>query len=652
MKNLINYLISAVIIAALISCKPVPVTESSNLPDMPMKAVYENSLDYFWSQKKVHDSRLLSDAETMDSWEHRGTYGSLSLSDEKPYKGRSSILLESPTKGEQGAGHGGNVGWSISSAFFKVDHEDWTDWNRLTFWIYPDLPGFKVLSLFTVFYNDGEDRVPGMFGRNGNHNQVLENHKWNKVYLEIAHLGREKVAGFEIRYRAQGNEPGATDHVRFFIDELHLEKVDADLFEGWNVQSGRIAYNHAGYAANFPKIAFTSENIGDKFFLKDRMSGKTVKEGVVAEQTTPAGTFRMIDFSDVKSEGEYVLEVGKLKTKPFIIGAFSDVYRNSIIKTLNHFYTQRCGFAIPGIHDACHLDWLCMHGDMSLPVHGGWHDAGDLSQGLVNTGEAAYAMMMVAEKLKQTDPALSDRLLEEAEWGVSWMLRTRFGDGFRSVWATKRMWTDGIHGTNDDVNNNASNDPHANFISAVTQAFAAKAFREKNPFLAAHALKCAIEDYAFGLESISRRMSVETVGAALNVALALFELTSDEFYKGKAFEHAAYIINCQQQDNLDSNVPLKGFFYRTPEKNVIFHYAHRSHEQDFIVGLVKLSQLFPSEAAEWKKAIRLYADFYKEICAYTAPYYMIPAGIYDITQARDEVDTEQIMSGVRLNERY
>ena len=134
--------------------------------------------------------------------------------------------------------------------------------------------------------------------------------------------------------------------------------------------------------------------------------------------------------------------------------------------------------------------------------------------------------------------------------------------------------------------------------------------------------------------------------------MALFEATSDEVYKKNAIEHANYLMKCQQQDDLDVNVPLKGFFWRTPEKESINLYVHASHEQDFVVGLVKLAQLFPSESAEWKKAIKLYADFYKEICTYTAPYDMIPCGIYDVTKTRNETDIEQIKSGIKLSERY
>ena len=647
-----NWIALLVVIALLFSCKPKEA-ECDQLPDMPMKSVYEHSLEYVWSQKKVHQSKLLSDMEAMGNWEHRG-FGALNLTNSKVYKGKSALMIESPTKGPRPPG--GGRPWGISGAFLNVNNEDWTGWNRISFWIYPDLPGFKLVSINMIFYNDGKIKIPNMSGKLGTNFQMLENQKWNKVFWEIDHLERDQVTGIVIQYRLQGNEPGSADTARYYIDEAYLEKVDADHFEGWDVQPGRIAYNHAGYANGHAKIAFTTENLGQKFYLKEKDSGKTVKEGTVSATTTPAGSFQVMDFTDVNTEGMYVLEVGKLKTEPFAIGSFLQVFRSSIIKNLNHFYTQRCGFAIPGIHDACHLDWLCTHGDLSVPIHGGWHDAGDLSQGLENTVEAAYSMMMLAEKLKKTDPVLSDRLLEEAAWGVSWVIRTRFDNGFRNVWSTKDMWTDGIIGNEDDYNSSAQNSSHANLLSTTTEAFASVALKQVNPFLASQALQCAIEDYGYGTATLKedRRMNVQTMGAALNAALALYAVTNDATYKNAAIEHADYLMACQQQENLSADVPLKGFFYRNISKSAIYHDNHKAFDQNLIVGLVKLASTFPSEskAAEWKKAIRLYADYYKEICKYTAPYYMIPAGIYDIEKSTNRQDSAQIMSGVQLNDRY
>ncbi|MDR2810382.1 MAG: glycoside hydrolase family 9 protein [Tannerellaceae bacterium] len=619
------------------------------LPSMPIRAPYENTLEYAWSQKEVKESRLLSDMETMDAWTHRG-YGSLSLSGDKPFKGQYSLLLTSPTKGEN-TPPGGRP-WGIAGAVYPVDSADWTDWNRISFRIYPDLPGFKVVSVSLVFHNEGEDKTPDSYDRNGLNYQVLENHKWNQVYWEIAHLGREKVTGVEIRYRLQGNEPGSADTARYYIDEMYLEKVDADHFEGWNVAPGQIAYNHAGYATGYPKIALTPDTEATSFRVREMASGKIVLQGAVETQTTPIGDFRVVDFGKLNTAGDYQLEVGALQTKPFRIDAFATVYRSSIIKTINHFYGQRCGYAVEGVHDACHLDWVATHQGRMVSIHGGWHDAGDLSQGLVNTAEAAYAMLSLATELKDSDPSLSERLQEEAKWGVDWMLKTRFGDGFRSVWATKDMWTDNIIGSKDDFSTEAQNSPHANLVSATTEALAAIVFKTGDSFFSNYALTSAIEDFAFGTEIEERRMNVELAGAALNAALALYQATTEESYKQAAVTYADYIVRCQQQTDLDAGVSLKGFFYRNPSKETILHYPHRSHEQDAVVGLVKISKLFPNEAAEWKQALQLYAGFYKEASAYNAPYYMLPAGIYDLTQARDDVETEQIKNGIQLNERY
>ena len=341
-----------IIVMMMLSCKPKSAVEYRDIPNMPMQAIYDNSMEYIWQQKKVLESKLLSDMETMGSWEHKG-FGSLVLSDERSYKGKYSILLESPTKGSEPVPRTGRA-WGASNTFFNVDNEDWTDYNRISFWIYPDLPGFKVVSINTIFYNDGEDKVPGV--KNGINFQNLKNQEWNKVYWEIEHLGREKVTGFVIQYRLQGNEPGATEIAKYYLDNVSLEKVEPDHYEGWNVQPKEIAYNHAGYAINFPKTAFISDASVKTFSLIDVSSNTKVLEGEIESQTTPTGVFQVADFTKHNTAGTYILEAGKLRTKPFVIDKFASVYRSSVIKTINHFYTQRCGYAIEGVHDACHLD--------------------------------------------------------------------------------------------------------------------------------------------------------------------------------------------------------------------------------------------------------------------------------------------------------
>lgn len=620
----------------------------------PISAIQENSLEYEWSQKPVLNSKDLISTESLENWIHEG-YGRIAVSGEKSLNGKASLLLESPTKGEQAMNDpkGRGVPWGISSAIIKVNDEDWSDWNRITFWVYPDLPGFQVVSLSMVFHNAGKKKVPDEYDRNGLNYMILENHKWNKVHWEIEHLGRDRVTGVELRYRLQGNDPEADDTVKYYLNEFLLEKVQPDHYEGWNVQPGQIAYNHLGYVSDMPKTALVSDLSAQHFELIHVLTNKAILRKPLAVMQNSTGTFGIMDFSEINQHGTYILKVGDLHTKPFEIGRFYEIYRSTIIKTLNHFYTQRCGYEIPGIHSVCHKDWLCIHQDKSIVINGGWHDAGDLSQVSENTAEAVYAMFNLAENFRFSDSELSALLMEEAKWGLEWVIKTRFGDGFRTIASTMDIRTDGILGTIDDAHSVARNSPHVNFLSAKTEAKAASVLRKDNPVLARYALKVAEEDWAFAVDGIQDN-SVELAGAALNAAITLFEATGNEKYKQAALRFADYIIQCQQQEDLTQDIPLKGFFYRTPEKSTILHYSHRSHEQDPMLGLVKICRLFPEEdkRSTWGNAIRLYAAYFKQIAGYTQPYFMIPAGIYDLEKARNEIEQQQIKSGFQLDDRF
>ena len=72
-------------------------TAGTNLPDMPMTSPPENALAYETAKKPVITSRLLSDMESLDDWEHIG-FGSMSLSKDRCHQGQTSLLLTSPTK--------------------------------------------------------------------------------------------------------------------------------------------------------------------------------------------------------------------------------------------------------------------------------------------------------------------------------------------------------------------------------------------------------------------------------------------------------------------------------------------------------------------------------------------------------------------------
>lgn len=109
--------------------------------------------------------------------------------------------------------------------------------------------------------------------------------------------------------------------------------------------------------------------------------------------------------------------------------------------------------------------------------------------------------MELAEALREdgTNERLYRRVLEEAKWGLDYVLKMRFGDGYRGTYSSSSIWTDGVIGTNDDITSETSRSSYTNFDAAYTEAFGAKAFEKIDPVYAAYALKIAKDDFHWGI---------------------------------------------------------------------------------------------------------------------------------------------------------
>ncbi len=617
-------------------------------PAMPLPAVEEDTLVHTWLAKPVEESRPLCDMEDISAWKHRGA-GNIQISQEHAKTGTKSLKMICKTFTDHPSENGRPPG--ACTALFKIDREDWGNYNRLSFWVYPDLPGFRTISMSVVLRNEGTFPVPDEYSRRGRNYFLLKNQQWNHVVWEIAHLSRDKVAGVEFVYRMQGNDSGATDTVQYFIDTLELQHVAPDHCEGWNVAPGRIAYSHTGYPSHGPKIAITSDEVPAEFAVINVQSGE-VQEYRVRKTQTQLGQFTVLDFSDVTEPGIYTVRAGHLKTEPFRISR--DVWTETIWKTINCFYCLRCGMEIPGIHGDCHKDWLAKHNGKTLSYNGGWHDAGDLSQGLRNTCEAAYAMFLLAEQLPHRDAALAARLLDEARWGLDWILKNRFGDGYRATWGTMDFWTDNVIGTTDDMlAERVGNDAYHNFHAVTAEAIAFRLLRQDAPDLAARSLKCAREDWQFAIEQL-RRPNLQTYSIGVAASVELFLATKQADYAEKAVELAETILACQQRDEPDWDIPLRGFFYESPAKRRIQHDSHVGEIQSPIVALVMLCQALPNhpKRPRWEAAVELYASYLKRVAEFTAPYYMFPASVYSLEESKDARFREQVQNGIRLSDTH
>ena len=618
---------------------------------MPMVARYEDGAEYRWLHKKVLDSRLLDDMETLSSWSFAGA-GEMTLvevraSEPWTMTGDATpnhvLRMRSTSNIAQVDGSGE---WEDLIATRKFAGEDWGKFNRISLWVYPDVVGAPAISCSLVLHNDGAHKLPDHYNEGRHESIILKNHTWNQIVWEIAPLDRDRVTALEFAYSLPKKLPDPGDRTILDVAHLELQSVMADHVEGWNVAPGKIAFSHSGYATGSSKSAIASDLTASQFSLIDQQSGQIVLTKAIQQVTTELGKYQVLDFSEVRQSGNYAIRAGDTLTRPFRIG--DDAWKSSLWKAINFMYSERCGTEIPGIHGRCHQDIYTSHGDERIVVNGGYHDAGDLSA-TGHTPAMAYAAFSLAQSLKRQgeDPDLTDRLLEEARWGLNWVLKTRFGDGYRSTGQLVSYWTDGIMGTADDRHGEAVNNPEWNFRASALEALASRVLRASDPELANRSLVIAEEDWKYAVEGLKTAAPLpEVYGASDNLELLsfgvvasveLFEATGDRQYQDEAVALGALLLASQERRLQPWTSPLTGYFYTGPKRENLFHRFHIGQEQEPIVALTKLCEAFPDHAdwMKWYSAIVLHSEYYlKPASAFDLPYGVLPAGVYRESEAR------------------
>jgi hypothetical protein len=656
----------------------------------PMEANFKDSAAYRWLNKKVLDKRTLDNMENLDNWrtfttagasivdarkvqkskDSSGSVASIELSKEFVHEGNNSLLMTTPTS-LAGPGPKNGRGWGKSGIRRIFNGEDWTAYNRVSIWIYPDLPGFYTTALDCQISNDGKVKLPAIFGQEGQTSLVLKNHQWNHIVWEIGNVERDKITSFEISYGLSGSYPGEANKIRFYFDQMELEKVDPDKVEGWDVWKGRISFPHTGYQTGAQKSAIANNIDATEFKLVNQDNGDVMLTKPIEKVTSHIGSFQVMDFSEVRTPGNYVLEAGDVVSKPFRIDA--DPYERTVWKALNFFYAERCGMEIPGVHPKEHEDWICTHGDRRMAVNGGWHDAGDFTLSLEGNEEITYSLLSMAEKLHSRDenPALYNRLMEEAKWGLDWILKTRFGDGYRYVSSNSSRRTNNIVGDDDDIASVAQNNPMTNFEAATVEAIGYRLFKDIDPRFATYALQTAESDWKYAVEGMasvkptkdlfrgnfdSNNVEDEFPSQAILSSVAMYKATGDKKYADLATKLAPVIMNAQQRKRPDWDVPLTGFFYTSTAKDRILHYCHRGREQAPTMALTALCDEFPNNPdwMKWYSTVTLYSEYLKNLSKYSAPYNLMPSSVYidteyrHVPESRSESFRKQVVNGIPL----
>lgn len=490
--------------------------------------------------------------------------------------------------------------------------------------------GFKNFYIHLSIYNNNEEIT---------HTHSAICNEMTDIMWELNKYSLTNVNKMVILIFVMGTPPEALSEVEVILDSITVKKVNGEYEHGWDL-GNNICYSHTGYLINKDKKALMSafEAVSPCLYDQDNKKVYDIKY-------KKDGTLIELDFTEFNKEGLYKIkdESSNVETGYFIIG--EDIYNEVIYKSLNFLHSLRCGEDVDDVHTACHLYSKTIHPitKATVPNFGGWHDAGDLSQFEIPTAEMTSSLCDLASVIK--DEELKKRIIDEAKVGANWLLRTRFGDGYRANTVLYRTWHSNVILDNDQSisDNIAEEGPFENFISAealikmasITDVEEFKVWCERS----------AIEDFLFGVYEYDngiytkrwgKSIDSQAIGAMLTAGANIYKYTQDEKYLDILKKYYHKVLDTQE---VDVTKEIYGYFYEDKEHKYILSYEHRGHEQSPIVGVIDYYTVCKDEKIkqELKKSMEYYRDYIlKSTYLKTNKYGLLPAGVYNINKINVE----------------
>ncbi len=249
-----------------------------------------------------------------------------------------------------------------------------------------------------------------------------------------------------------GSGPERADKMHLRLPELLSRlKERGYTFERIDHLLGRhLRASQIGYPVQGPKLAvvLACEPLGERFDVIDLDSGRSVFQGTTRPATgmnwSRFNHIAELNFSAMCQPGRYRLRLGGAVSEPIIV---DDAVFQPLPDLLLEFMSQqRCGFN-PWLNAQCHqLDGRTAYGLLpagtAIDARGGWHDAADLLKYLLTSSNATTQMLLAWEMYRGIAESPRSRLfddrfdalgqagsnglpdlLDEARWGLEWMLK-------------------------------------------------------------------------------------------------------------------------------------------------------------------------------------------------------------------------------------
>jgi hypothetical protein len=532
---------------------------------------------------------------------------------------------------------------SASARLRFASPQNWSEFNRLSLWCYLHPTVNTANSLSLQFLCQGASAGPAD-PISVHYVGDLRPGEWNHLVWEISEHQRDAVVEFVLFQPLSGLPLATSDgSLTYDFDQLQVERVEVETVSGWEVAAGKIAYSHVGYQPGAPKLAICADSGAEQFDLLDADGKRVVATLPARRLENRRGHFRVLDFTGFDTSGHYELRCGNASSEAFEIG--SGVWGTALDATLNAIFGLRCGCVVSGVHDVCHLDVFVEYKGERRVVGGGWHDAANLTQAPVRTHLTSYALLRIYERLAglPEEARRAALALDEACWGLDWLLRMRFEPGVHCLYGTYSYWTDGKPGTDDDVlQNNVGRDLFQNVAGILAAATASRVLRGVQPELAARLLIVAREDHAAIIGDFA---TAPAEAPALNInqpswrdlvcyvtlaTVELFRASGQETYRADALRLGRHVLDLQERRFVEGS-PVTGYFYEDGARSRIVHEYHNSHEESGLLAMQALCDAFPQDPAwiDWYAALLINSEYYCRLgSTASAPFDVLPAAVW------------------------
>ncbi|MDP6124272.1 MAG: glycoside hydrolase family 9 protein [Candidatus Latescibacteria bacterium] len=258
------------------------------------------------------------------------------------------------------------------------------------------------------------------------------------------------------------------------------------------------------------------------------------------------------DFSAIVDPGAYrvVADIGgdADTSAVFVVGADA-IPAATLRLAYEFFHPQRCGTAVPGWHEACHLDDAQLPDGSQFDAAGGWHDAGDYGKYMLFQQLASWSLFEAYSRQPlffdaiDVDGNQRADIIDEALWGVIWIFkmadleRGHFRGHVKSPnsWLPPSQETDNIPATGDE--RPLVDEPAWNYSGLALASLAL-----------AHIYESDL-GYLAAAESLWTTHTQHRSGEQmLAAALALWQATGSDFYRQESDRLAAAVLGRQGTD--------------------------------------------------------------------------------------------------------